>query len=200
MSAACLVALVAILVGINATRSSTGSFSANTTAGSSPAAGSGGSPSDASGPSSGDVPSAQPTSVGLVGIDSSISGPAAQGVADMFNTYFTGINNKNYQQAASVFDPSGIIDPANSSEVEQFAHGVSTTTDSSPMLVDVEPSDGSQAQTAEVRFTSEQQAGYGPKDDPDATCANWDVTYGLSQDSSGNYLIQSVTSSTDSTC
>jgi hypothetical protein len=201
MSAAAIATLVAILIGVNSSHGSTGRFSADSTSGGSPAANSGGSPSGGSVPSSQDVPSAQPTSVGLVGIGSSISGDsAAPAVAEMFNTYFTGINDKNYQQAASVFDPSGIIDPGSSSQVDQFAHGVSTTTDSSPALVDIEPSDGSQVETAGVQFTSNQQAGYGPKDDPDATCTNWDVTYGLSQDSSGNYLIQSVSSSTDSGC
>lgn len=201
MSAAALAALVAILIGVNSSHGSTGNVSADSTPGGSPAANSGSSNSGESAPSSQDIPSAQPTSAGLVGIGSSISGDsAAPPVAEMFNTYFTGINDKNYQQAASVFDPSGIIDPGSSSQVDQFAHGISTTTDSSPVLVDIEPSDGSQVETAEVQFTSNQQAGYGPKDDPDATCTNWDVTYGLSQDSSGNYLIQSVTSSTDSGC
>ena len=118
----------------------------------------------------------------------------------MFNTYFTGINSHDYQQAASVFDPNGIIDPDNSSQVAQFAKGVSTTSDSGMTLVNITPSDGSTVQTAEVKFTSKQQAGFGPKDDPDSTCTNWDVTYTLTLGSSGNYLINSVSSASDSAC
>jgi hypothetical protein len=118
----------------------------------------------------------------------------------MFNTYFTSINSHNYQQAASVFDPSGIINPNDSSQVQQFAKGISTTSDSNMTLVDVDPSDGSAVQTAEMQFTSNQQAGYGPKDDPDETCTQWDVTYNLTQGSSGNYLIHSVASASDSGC
>ena len=118
----------------------------------------------------------------------------------MFNTYFTSINNHDYQQAASVFDPNGIVNPDNSSQVQQFANGVSTTSDSDMTLVNVTPSDGSTVQAAEVQFTSNQQAGYGPKDNPDETCTNWDVTYNLTQGSSGNYLIHSVSNASDSGC
>ena len=118
----------------------------------------------------------------------------------MFNTYFTGINAKNFQQALSVFDPSGIIDRNNSSQVQQFANGVSTTTDSAATLVRIEPSDGSTVQSAKIRFTSQQQAGYGPQDDPRATCTNWRVTYTLRLSSSGSYLINNVSGSSHSAC
>ena len=187
-----LIVLVAIIIGVNASHgSNTGSFSADGS--------SGGSASGA--PSSQSAPSAQPTSVGSVSISSSASGDsAATAVAGMFNTYFTGINSRNYQQAVSVLDPNGkVTNPNDSNEVQQFANGVSTTSDSAMTLVNITPSDSSPAQSAEVRFTSHQQAGYGPKDDPSATCTNWDNTYMLSQGSSGNYLINNV-SSHDSAC
>lgn len=190
LSAAGIVVLVAVLIGVNASHSSTG---ANSTSGSSTP--------DSGAPNSQAAPSAQPTNVGIVGIGNSISGDsAAATIAGMFNTYFSGINGKDYQHALSVFDPSGVIDPNNSSQVQQFAHGVSTTTDSSVTLANIQPSDGSVVQSAEVQFTSNQQAGYGPQDDPNATCINWDVTYVLSQDSSGNYLINNISSSSDSAC
>ena len=193
LSAAGLIVLVAVLIGVNVSHSSTGNFSASSTPG--------GSAPDSGLPSSQSVPSARPTNVGIVGIGNSISGDsAATTIAGMFNTYFSGINSRNYQQALSVLDPSGVIDPSNSSQVQQFAHGVSTTTDSSVTLVDIEPADGSVVQSAEVKFTSNQQAGYGPQDDPSATCTNWDVTYVLSRDSSGNYLISNVSNSSDSAC
>jgi hypothetical protein len=200
---------VAIIVGMNAANNN------NNTANFNPASGisSGGSVSDTSSSgvdtsssgsdtsSSGSDPSAQPANVGIVDIGDSVSGDsAATAVAGMFNTYFTGINNKDYSTAVSVFDPSGVINPNSSSQVQHFASGVSTTNDSTVTLVSIDPSDGSTVQSAEVQFTSHQQAGYGPKDDPNSTCTDWDVTYVLSQDSSGNYLIQNVTNSDDSSC
>ncbi len=186
-----LVVLVAIIVGLNASKNNAGSFSSGTNSGSSV--------SDS--PSSQSAPSAQPTNVGMVGIGNGVAGnSAATAVAGIFNTYFSGINGHDYQQALSVFDPSGVIDPNSSSQVQQFAQGVSTTNDSAVTLVNIAPSDGSPVQTAEVQFTSHQQAGYGPQDDPSGTCTNWDVTYTLSQGSSGNYLINNVSTSSDSAC
>ena len=190
LSAAGIVVLVAVLIGVNASHSSTGS---NSTSGSSTP--------DSGAPNSQAAPSAQPTNVGIVGIGNSISGDsAAATIAGMFNIYFSGINSRDYRHALSVFDPSGVIDPNNSSKVQQFAHGVSTTTDSSVTLANIQPSDGSVVQSAEVQFTSNQHAGYGPQGDPNATCINWDLTYVLSQDSSGNYLINNISSSSDSAC
>jgi eukaryotic-like serine/threonine-protein kinase len=197
-SALGLVTLVLIIIGIHATSNNdatTGNFSSDT------GTSSGGSVSDTSGSPSAPSASAQPTNVGIVSIGDSISGDSeATAVAGMFNTYFTGINNHDYQRAVSVFNPSGIVDPNNSSQVQHFANGVSTTTDSAITLVNIDPSDGSTVQQAEVQFTSHQQAGYGPQDDPNGTCTNWDVTYILTQDSSGSYLINNVSSSSDSGC
>jgi serine/threonine protein kinase len=142
-----------------------------------------------------------PTGIGIVSISDSISGdPAAEVVAATFDTYFTGINNQDYTQALSVFDPGGVINPNDSSQVQSFANGVSTSTDSAVTLANIDPSDGSIVQSAEVQFTSNQQAGYGPPDNPNATCTNWDITYQLTRDSSGNYLIYKVISDNHSFC
>jgi serine/threonine protein kinase len=194
-----VLAIIAVIIAANVSRNS--GNSGTLSSGSSPVSSAGpvGAPSGAS--SSQAAPSAQPSSVGSVGISDNVAGDsAATTVAGMFNTYFTRINSHIYQQAASVFDPSGIINPNDSSQVQQFAKGISTTSDSNMTLVDVDPSDGSAVQTAEMQFTSNQQAGYGPKDDPDETCTQWDVTYNLTQGSSGNYLIHSVASASDSGC
>ena len=139
--------------------------------------------------------------MGVVTMGGNVSDDSeATAVAQMFDTYFSGINSKNYQQALSVFDPSGIVDPNDSSQAQSFINGVKTSNDSHVTLVNVDPSDGSIVQSAEVQFTSHQQAGYGPKDDPGATCTDWDVTYVLTQDSSGSYLINSVSGASDSSC
>jgi hypothetical protein len=124
----------------------------------------------------------------------------ASAVAQMFNTYFGGINSRDYQQTLSVFDPNGIVDPNVNSQAQNFIDGVKTSSDSHVTLVNVDPSDGSTVQSAEVQFTSHQQAGYGPGDDPSATCTDWDITYVLTQGSSGGYLINKVSGATDSGC
>jgi eukaryotic-like serine/threonine-protein kinase len=217
---AAILILAGVIAGLKSSHANTGNFSADTSQGGSNAGGSpagGGSPGDGGSPADGSPegsppagsgapgsqgsPSAQPTNVGIVSIGDNVTGDsAATQVAEMFNTYFSNINSKNYQQALSVFDPSGLINPNDSSEVQQFANGVSTTTDSSVTLVNIDPSDGSTVQTAEVQFTSDQQAGYGPPDDPGSTCTNWDITYELTVGSSGNYLINNVSNSSDSAC
>lgn len=196
---AALAVIGVIIAGnINNHTSEAGSLSSGTgptgSAGSAGAAASGAAGSQS-------APAAQPSAVGSVGISDNISvDSAVPAVAGMFNTYFTGINDHDYQQAASVYDPSGIVDPNDSSQVAQFAKGVSTTSDSSITLVNVTPSDGSTLQTAEVQFTSNQQAGFGPEDNPESTCTNWDVTYTLTLGSSNNYLINNVSSASDSAC
>ena len=144
---------------------------------------------------------AQPSAVVSVGISKDLLGDSsAAAVLSMFKTYFSGINDHNYQQAVSVFDPSGIIDPNDSSQVQHFVDGVRTTSDSGIMLIKIIPSEGSAVQTAEVRFTSNNQAGFSPADNPDSTCTHWDVTYTLSLGSGGNYLIKDVSSASDSAC
>jgi serine/threonine protein kinase len=196
-----LLVVVLAIIGVDVSHSNTKNL------GSSPEANSTGSPITDSGSSAADIPSSQPVpsdqpaQVGIVSISNSLSGnPPATAVAQMFNTYFTGINNRDYTQALSVFDPNGVINPNDSNQVQHFTDGVSTSSDSAVTLVNVDPADGSTVQSAEVQFTSHQQAGYGPQDDPSATCNNWDVTYALTQDSSDNYLIYNVSKESNSGC
>jgi hypothetical protein len=111
----------------------------------------------------------------------------------MLNTYFSGIDQKNYQQAASVFDPSGSFNE------QQFANGEATTRDGKVVLVGLQPSGSQPVRKAEVTFRSHQAPGYGPQGAPNETCTNWDITYGLTQPA-GRYLIGNVISATDSGC
>jgi hypothetical protein len=194
--AAALVALVLIIVGINGSHHHTATLSSGSS-------GSGTTPDGSASqiPSSPPAPSPEPTQVGVVTLsDEAASDPAATTVAQMFNTYFTGINSRNYQQALDEFDPSGIVDPNDSTQAQSFIDGVKTSKDSNVTIVGVDPSDGSAVQSAELQFTSHQKAGYGPQDAPDETCTDWDVTYELTQDSSDGYLIYKVASGTDSGC
>jgi len=206
LSGSALVALALIIIGVNASHHHTASLASGSTANSAgaPDAVSAGAVSAGAvtAPSStAPAPAPEPTKVGVVAIGDNASGdPAATAVASMFNTYFSGIDNQDYQQTLSVFDPNGIVNPNDSSQAQSFINGVSTSSDSGETLAQVDPADGSTVQSAEVQFTSHQQAGYGPEDDPNATCTTWDITYNLTQDSSGNYLINSVSSASDSSC
>ncbi|MBR7827933.1 hypothetical protein KDK95_16570 [Actinospica sp. MGRD01-02] len=142
-----------------------------------------------------------PTSVGIVQIAPSLaSDPRAEQVAGMFNTYFQGIDTKNYAQAVNEYDPSGVVDPTNSTQVSDFEKGVSTSNDSQIDLLALAPSGSGAAATAQLTFQSHQSPGYGPQGNTDETCTDWNLTYTLSQSSAGVYLILGTQSASDSAC
>jgi hypothetical protein len=142
-----------------------------------------------------------PTAVGIVQIAQPVAAdPRAAQVATMFNTYFQGIDTQNYSQAVNEYDPSGVVDPSNSTQVHDFEQAVSTSDDSQIDLLALTPSGTGPAATAQLTFQSTQAAGYGPGGDTDETCTDWNLTYTLSQSSSGSYLILGTQSATDSAC
>jgi hypothetical protein len=144
--------------------------------------------------------SASPTAAGAVEIDSSITtDPRAASVASMFDTYFEGIDSKNYSQALDEYDPSGVVNPSSSKQAAEFDHNVSTSNDTNVVLLDIEPAGGT-ATTAHLTFQSTQSAGFGPGNDPSQTCTDWDLTYKLSTSSTGDYLILGTQSASYSAC
>jgi hypothetical protein len=152
-------------------------------------------------PSSTDVATgqpAQPSKVGLVDIGAVAGDPRATAVATMFDTYFSAINDKNYDAAIQVYDPNGSINPNDPKQRQTFANGVSTTTDSAASVLSIGP-DGSTV-PVHITFESHQQAGYGPKGRPDETCTRWDVTYLLSSPAAGQYRIVKATKVTNKPC
>jgi len=152
-------------------------------------------------PSSTDVATsqpAQPPKVGLVDISAVAGDPRATAVATMFDTYFSAINDKNYDAAVQLYDPNGSINPNDPKQRQTFANGVSTTTDSAASVLSIGP-DGSTV-PVHITFESHQQAGYGPKGRPDETCTRWDVTYLLSSPSAGQYRIVKATKVTNKPC
>jgi hypothetical protein len=118
----------------------------------------------------------------------------------MFSTYFSGINQHDYQQALSVFDPSGEIDPSDPQLVRAFSDGLATTTDSDVVLSLLQPTGDGSVGEAKIMFQSQQGVGYGPKDDPNETCTLWNITYILDQSSSGQYQIYREEATTNSGC
>jgi hypothetical protein len=135
------------------------------------------------------------TSVGVVTIDPpAAADPRAVAVATMLDRYFTGINDRDIGSALSAFDPAGVVNPGDQSEVDAFARAVSTTTDSAIHLLGLGPdTSGSGALRADVTFQSNQAAGHGPKPNPNETCTSWSVAYVLTEPASADYLILSST-------
>jgi hypothetical protein len=142
-------------------------------------------------------PSPSETAAGIVVISPSVGDSRATDVATMFNTYFSGINSRDYQVAASVFDPSGPINPNDPAEVSTMAKGLATTTDSEVLLREVaDATDGTVR--AVVTFRSSQAPGYGPKGHEQETCTQWSIVYSLRQTANGYLILR--TKGTSSRC
>ena len=135
------------------------------------------------------APPVQPVQVGAVTIAAAVAAdPRARAVAETFNTYFSGINQQDYQTAVSVFNPNGEFNPNDPSNVNAFANGLATTTDSNVVLVKLRPYGSQPVRKATITFRSHQAAGYGPAANPNETCTKWHLTYTLTL-SSGQYFI-----------
>jgi len=106
--------------------------------------------------------------------------PEVLTVGGMFNTYFSGINARQYQSVLALFDPSGSLNPNDPTAAAKFTSGVATTTDSQVVLWSI-INDTSAAGDLDTRvtFVSRQQAGFGPPARPNETCTVWDITYEL---------------------
>jgi hypothetical protein len=130
-----------------------------------------------------------------------VTDPRATAVASMFDAYFTGIDQKDYQAALSEYDPAGTINPNDAQQAQQFEKGVSSSDDTDIVLASVGPAGRtSPATSAQVTFQSTQSAGMGPPDATGETCTKWQLTYVLSQAANGSYLIFNVSSATDQAC
>jgi hypothetical protein len=133
-------------------------------------------------------PTPSPTQTGTVEVATAVTDGRATDIAAMFNTYFDGIKSKQYQAAASVFDPAGQIDPNDPTMVDIFAKGLETSTDSEIVLREIaDAPDGTVR--AVVTFLSHQAPGYGPKGREQETCTRWSVAYSLSQSTAAGYRI-----------
>jgi len=105
-----------------------------------------------------------------------------QAVAQVFKTYFDGINSADYEQAWLMLSPT-----LRGSSWSSFAEGTSTSYDSQVALFSVIPGPG-QSVIANVTFASVQASVKGPDGD---TCDNWDLDYTLVP-SDGSWLIDKV--------
>ncbi|MEU4623055.1 hypothetical protein AB0G04_24165 [Actinoplanes sp. NPDC023801] len=127
------------------------------------------------------APILEDAAVRLVTVHPAVDDPRAADVAAMFDTYFTGINERDYRAVARVLDPAGELDPGVPGQLKAFAEGTSTSRDSDVVLRRL-TSAASGRLRAEVSFLSRQKAGHGPPERPGETCTRWDVVYVLTAD------------------
>jgi hypothetical protein len=136
-----------------------------------------------------DEPTPAPTeTTGLVTVDPGLTDDRANDIAAMFGTYFTGVNDKDYDSVGTVLDPAGSIDPGNAREMAGLARGTRSTHDSGITLNAVSNA-GADRLLAEVTFQSEQAAGDGPKGRTSETCTRWSIGYTVSGATTGSYRI-----------
>jgi hypothetical protein len=130
-----------------------------------------------------------PTAVGIVAIDPALTDGRADDVATMFDVYFQGINDKDYDSVGSVLDPAGSIDPGDLKQMAALAKGTRSTQDSAVTLMSLsDVADGLLA--AEVTFRSRQRAGDGPRGRTGETCTRWDIVYTISAATEATYQIR----------
>jgi hypothetical protein len=128
-----------------------------------------------------------PAPSGIVAIGPGVTDERAPGVAAMFDTYFGGVNDKNYDAVGSVLDPAGSVDPADPAEMNALARGTRSTTDSDIALTGLADTSGGLL-AADVTFVSHQTAGDGPRGRSSETCTHWTIRYTVSN--SGAYRIR----------
>lgn len=132
----------------------------------------------------------------LVTVDPAVTDPRAGAVADMFETFFTGINDRDYQAVSGVLDPAGELDPGIPGQMAAFARGTSTTRDTDVVLRDL-TSVTARRVRAVVTFRSSQRAGHGPPGRLDETCTRWRVGYLLTSGRDTGYRIREADATTE---
>lgn len=120
-----------------------------------------------------DPPTEDATAVGIVTVDPSVVDYRASEVAAMFDTYFSGINNKDYDAVGTVLERN------DAQAMAGLEDGTRSTQDSEVTLLTLDDA-GDGLLTAEVVFQSNQDPGAGPADREQETCTRWDIVYTLS--------------------
>ena len=99
----------------------------------------------------------------------------------MFDAYFGGINDKDYDRVATV------LDPASADEMAGLERGTRSIHDSEISLRGLSDLDDGRL-LADVAFRSRQDPGAGPKGRTGETCTRWRIAYTVST-SAGAYLL-----------
>lgn len=111
-------------------------------------------------------------------------------VAQLLDTYFTGINSHDVDRAVSVFAATGAINPNDPRQVAAFGRGISTSRDDEIVIRSIAPAefDGEPGLAVRTTFRSRQAASLGPDNQ---TCTNWSLTEKLVSVDSGYQLLGS---------
>jgi hypothetical protein len=133
------------------------------------------------------VPESAP--VHLVTVDPRAMDPRADAVAEMLDTYFRGINERDYRAVATILDPAGDLDPGVPAQLRAFAEGTSTSRDSGIVLHGLTDA-GSGRLRAVVSFRSDQRAGHGPPERRNETCTRWEIVYLLTPYGDGYRILR----------
>ncbi|WP_229072331.1 hypothetical protein [Actinoplanes sp. DH11] len=128
-----------------------------------------------------------PAATRLVSVGPGVTDDRAPAVAAMFETYFTGINDKDYARVAGVLHPGGELNPDDREQWARFTDGTATAEDSRVVLRELSGR-GAGRFGADVTFRSEQEAGDGPPERPAETCTEWRVSYTITA-AGGEYRI-----------
>src|SRR5690349_17467524 len=104
------------------------------------------------------------SAVGSVSLSADVAQDSrAEAVASTFDTYFTGINEKRYEEAAAMYHPT-FLDSRKPRQVRKFARDVPTSFDDKIALRMLrDDSTGRGDVQARITFRSHQAQGYGPR-------------------------------------
>ena len=152
------------------------------------------------------TPSPSPSRVtspdGLVTYSAVTDSPYAEDVAALLDTYFGGINDRNWDRALSAYDPSGqAVRPGAPGARQRFIDDVSTSIDSAVTIWSISPAYDaavSEGLLVHLGMTSHQAADKGPS--PGETCTNWQLTYELSPMPAGGWWLYSARPSSHTAC
>lgn len=133
-----------------------------------------------------------PTQVGSVQVDT--SDPLSLAIGQSLDIYFSGINTQDYSAA---WNQETAAQQARNGTFDQFSQQLATTNNTAIELHD-SADNGDGTFSADVTFTSHQDASLGPGGDE--TCTDWTLDYSLVSDGSGGYLIDSVPTSNQNAC
>ncbi len=116
--------------------------------------------------------------------------PDVTEVAQLLDTYFTGINTHDVNRAVSVFAANGVVNPNDPRQVAAFGRGISTSQDDHIVVLSVSPADfdGESGLAVRTTFRSRQAASLGPDNQ---TCTNWSLTEKLVSVGNGYQLLGS---------
>jgi hypothetical protein len=124
--------------------------------------------------------------VGITDISNVATDPRASQIRQTLDAYFSGINQKNYQQSLSVVDPA-LVDSSAPNQVANFEKGLSTTNDSNISVGAIysDPQAPSGVSVS-VTFQSTQDPRLGPDGE---ACTKWNLKYLLSGPPEGSFRL-----------